>query len=394
LANPSLFRHFTNPCCQRGHIILILAFVLSSTPCFAAVDQNLPFVWHVRVDGDDRNEGHSYQTGLATINAAIEAATSNAGDVIYVWPGTYKESGVTIALDPNMTLCAPDGCKARIEQDVNTVPTITLATGARLKNLEIFHTNTIQAPSTNRAIYAVSANDVTIEKCCVRSDNGSALITINCDNLHLKDDAFKGAETTVWTSNNDRWRNTTNIENCQIEARNWHTCTSQAFTGSSGVYNIRNCSIINYTITHNFAAIGAFFNSVVAETHTLVNMDNCVISAEHADDVNEMALVLFGNVDAVVSNCTLMTFHSTRCYDIYSVTLFAPPARTPSVVISGSKYDTSKISGAIVEGGSGLGGSITHYADPNDYMSKITKCLIILSGYNKVPSIIPTIKNP
>jgi hypothetical protein len=107
-----------------------------------------------------------------------------------------------------------------------------------------------------------------------------------------------------------------------------------------------------------------------------------------------MALVLFGNVDAVVSNCTLMTFHSTRCYDIYSVTLFAPPARTPSVVISGSKYDTSKISGAIVEGSSGLANTITHYSDPNGFMSKMTKYLIILSGYNKTMTTIPIIGNP
>lgn len=244
-------------------LVLVFGFVLFSTCSFASVDQNLPYVWHVRIDGDDSSEGHSYQTGLATIRAAVEAADSNAGDVIYVWPGTYLESGVTIALDPNMTLCAPEGCKARIEQDVNTVPTITLATGTRLKNLEIFHTNTNEFPSTNRAIYAVSANDVTIEKCYVRSDEGSALITINCDNLRLKDDTFKGAETTVWTSNNGRWRNTTNIENCQIEARGWHTCASQAFTGSSGVYNIKNSSMINCTITPHGPATGAYFNSIV-----------------------------------------------------------------------------------------------------------------------------------
>ena len=66
-AIPSVFRHFASPCCQKGYVILILTFVLSSTSCFASVDQNLPYVWHVRADGDDNNEGHSYQTGLATI---------------------------------------------------------------------------------------------------------------------------------------------------------------------------------------------------------------------------------------------------------------------------------------------------------------------------------------
>jgi hypothetical protein len=374
-------------------LVLMLIFVSFSTSCFSAVDQNLPFVWHIRVDGDDRNEGHSYQTGLATISAAIEAATSNAGDVVYVWPGTYLESGVTIALDPNMTLCAPDGFKARIEQDINTVPTITLAAGARLKNLEIFHTNIIQASTTNRAVYAASANDLTIEKCYVRSDNGSALVTLNCDNLRLKDDIFKGAETAIWIGNNGRWRNSTNIESCQIEARNWNYCNSQALIGSSGVYNIKNSSIIDYAITPNGMAAGAYFDSTVPGTYTLVNIDNCIISAEHAADVNEKGLFLLGNVDALVSNSNIRTFHSLECYDIQIISQrLLNSTKPPSLVITGSKYDIAKTSGMVVEGGSGLAKTITHYSDPNDLLKAIYKNTII-SIYNKTSAIIPTIKN-
>ena len=117
---------------------------------------------------------------------------------------------------------------------------------------------------------------------------------MNCDNLRLKNDTFKYAEIAVCMNNNSRWRNATNIENCQIEAKDWHVCHSQAFIGSSGVYNIKNSSMINYTITPNYTATGAYFNSIVPGTCTLVSMDNCIISAEHADGVNEKGLVLFG----------------------------------------------------------------------------------------------------
>ena len=45
--------------------------------------------WYVRVDGDDREDGRSWETAQATLRLGID--NCKAGDTLFVEAGTYRE---------------------------------------------------------------------------------------------------------------------------------------------------------------------------------------------------------------------------------------------------------------------------------------------------------------
>ncbi len=370
-------------------LALISGFVLFSTCCFASVDQNLPFVWHVRVDGDDSYEGHSYQTGLATINAAVAASAD--GDTIYIWPGDYNE---TVDLDTHnkaLTLIGISRSASRITH-ANNAAGIKLENGCVIKNLSVILTGPPGNGSSTQAVVGASKRNCTIEDCDIKGTYdglymGDAVKPIikNC-RISAGFDALYLAGATDFL-----------VDNCTIEVSNSYSTETPMralifFNNSRGV--CRNLCIsvdrkdagVASARTAGIEFFGGISMMVVVENFTI----NVTAGANVAGDVygvysSQMGRLTGGKItlsNGIISAVTSGSGKSRGIYNLNSAGTIA----VQNVIYS----DTS---GAVTQGGSGWGEAVSHYADPNDYLSKITKYLIILSGYNKMPSTVPTIGN-
>ncbi len=389
-AIPSVFRRFANPCRQKGHVILILAFVLLSTPCFAAVDQNLPNAWHVRVDGDDNNEGHSYQTGLATINAAVAASAD--GDTIYIWPGDYNETVDLDASNKALTLIGMSRSASRITH-YNNSPGIKLGNGCVIKNLSVILTGPPGNGPYTQAVVGISKSNCTIEDCDITGAyDGLHMpyavkpIIKNCRISSGYDALFLGGATDFL------------VDNCILEVSNsYSTITPMRalifYNNSRGVcrdvciFVYRNDAGAASAMTSGIEFLGGTSTVAVVGNFTgisaMVVVENFTISVSAGKNVAGNVYGVYinktgGNIilsNGVISAATTGSGSSTDIYNLNS---------TGTIAVQNIIY--SNTSGAITQGGSGWSEAVTHYADPNYLLTNITK-YIMFSGYNKVPVV-------
>jgi hypothetical protein len=367
------------------HLVLMLVLFLSSTTCFAAVDQNFPFVWHVRVDGNDSYEGHSYQTGLATINAALAASAD--GDTIYLWPGNYNETVDLDAHNKALTLIGMSRSASRITHSSNTFG-IKLENGCVIKNLSVILTGSPGNGSLTQAVVGTNKINCTIEDCDINGIYDGLYMGGTVKPVIKNCRIFAGYDALYLAGATDFL-----VDNCTLEVSNSYSTTTDMralifYNKSRGVcrniciYVDRKDAGSVTTRTTGIEFLGGVSTMVVVENFTI----SVTAGANVEGDVYGVYTHRTGG-KIILSNGVVSTVAtgSGNKADICNLNSIG------TIAVQNVIY--SNASGAITQGGTGWGEAVTRYADPNDFMSKMTKYLIILSGYNRTPNIIPTIGN-
>jgi hypothetical protein len=387
-ANPSVFQAaqiIFNRGFNRKQLVLMLVFILLSTSCFAAVDQNFPFVWHIRVDGNDSYEGHSYQTGLATINEAVAAASD--GDTIYIWPGDYNETVDLDAQNKSLTLIGISRSASRITHS-NNAAGIKLEDGCVIKNLSVILTGPTGNGPYTKAITGANKINCTIEDCDIKGTYDGLYMAYavkpvirNCRISSGYDALFLGKSKDFL------------VDNCTLEVSDSYSTETPMrglvfYDNSMGV--CRNICISVVRKDAGSASARTTGIDIASGISTMVVVENFTINVTAGKNVAGNVYGVYtpssgGKLVLSKGVISTATAGPGNALDIYNTNSAA------TIAVQDIIY--SSASGAIAQGGSGFGEAVTHYADPNGFMSKMTKYLIILSGYNKAPNNIPTIGN-
>jgi parallel beta-helix repeat protein len=370
-------------------LILVLVLSSSSSPCIAAIDQNFPNVWHVRVDGDDSYEGHSYQTGLATVMTAVAAASD--GDTIYIWPGDYNETVDLDAHNKALTLIGISRSASKITHGKNAAG-IKLEDGCVIKNLSVILTGPPGNGILTQAIIGLNKRNCIVEDCDISGTYdglylGGAVKPIikNCRISSGFDALFLAGATDFL------------VDNCTLEVSNSYSTETPMralifFDNSRGV--CRNICISVNRKDAGVASVRATGIEYCGGTSMMVVVENFTVNVTAGANVAGDAYGVYSSQigrttggKIILSNgiISAVTSGSGKSMDICNL------SSTGTIAAQNIIYSSD--SGAITQGGSGFGEAITRYADPNGFMSKMTKYLIILSGYNKAPNIVPSIGN-
>jgi parallel beta-helix repeat protein len=349
---------------------IMLALLICSS-CLAAIDQNLPFIWHVRVDGDDGGEGHSYQTGLASINAAVDAAAD--GDTIYIWPGDYPETIDLDARNKALTLIGISRSASRITHG-NNAKGIKLENGCTIKNLSVILTCPPGVGYAAQAVVGMNKINCTIEDCDI-SGTFDGLYLNGAVKPIIKNCRISSGYDALYLVGSKDFL----VDNCTLEVTN--SFSTSTLMRALVFYNNSRGVCRNICINVNRADAGlegmrsdgiefAGGNSamVVVENFTI----NVTAGKNVAGDVYGVYTHRTGG-KIVLSNgiISTSTAGTGKAIDIYNLNSLG------TIAVQNIIY--SSASGALAPGGSEWGKVVTYHADPNGFLTRILKNIELLT---------------
>jgi len=373
---------------------LMIATLISSV-CFAFdcyPDSDNPYVWHVRADGNDSNEGHSYQTGLATIQAAVNAASN--GDSIFIWPGIYTEE-----VNNTKVLNIYGAHKSATKITSSTGCPLTLKTGSDgsyVKGISLYSSS---ADFNGKGLYAAYIKNFTIEDCTAAAPF-DAIYVVGSSNFRIYKSNFIGhydggnfsnasnfiardcffeADGTYGTGSPSRSlyasgaRGT--FENCSFTAVR-DDSSSQTLAGISTFGGSHGANLIfskcNFYAYNGLSDTGICAGAEIARAGDLVNFSECIFSVPGQK----------GSIYGVYNNGgrVVLTNSSLYANGISPTERFYVKNLSGSIVINGCFYSTSTtngVSGTITQMDSGWSSAVASIVDAN---SKPSTILTAISG--------------
>lgn len=320
------------------------AETLGSTIQVIPVDTN---IWHVAKTGNDGNTGHEAKDALLTIGQAISSASS--GDVIYIWPGNYAETGLDAsAKELSFIGVVPDRVSSKIT--AATGYGIKLDDNSTLKNMAVYAE---QVASDAYAVHFGTKKNVVVDNCDIYG-GFDGIYCYSSEDCQVRDSRvrskydgmnFGGAQKNLICENTIfvtlGTYSTTVYCHAVVGAgyATFNNCIFSAYRNDSSVYHL-------YAVDIGSKARVAINGGVIRAS--------CGVNAS-----GNVHGVYVNSSDAMVSlNGVSIIADTLGGGDVFDLANDAG-----LLAVAGCSYDTTQTTGTITQGGSGLEAAVNAQAD-------------------------------
>jgi len=301
-----------------------------------------PYKWYVDgTNGNDNNAGHIKGDAVATINKAIDLASS--GDTIIILPGTYDE---VINLNSegdnkSLTLQGTDmyGCKIGGTAQYQ----VDLGPKCILKNLSVITTNV--GGAAIRCQVGLGAHDVVIENVYAEGAN-NAIQMRDADRSVVRNCVCKGSHN-VLMARNSGGKDASGIlvEHCVVEVvdNDGGAYARGMYVGGAG--EVSHCVVVVYsnqeTANNMWGLVFDGESFAVSDVAVVVTQDNANATGDVEGVVYSTSPTPSTHVGLALSNVSITTFQDG------SGSEKSISAVNGTVKTIGCNYDSTKTSGDI-----------------------------------------------
>ena len=295
-------------------------------------------IWHVAKTGNNDNAGHTFSEAFLDIGPAVTAAVN--GDKIIIWPGDYDETVDLDAANKSLTLEGTSRYKSRIIRTGASERCILLEDNTVIRNLSVSSTD---KSSSSVGILGSSKSNIIIDNCDVIGSWDGMLLT-GCTDIWVKDSYIKGDFDGINLVNADRYL----FDNCVIRTDGSYGTgqDARAVLTQSGMGLFRNCMFEAKRDDASARYTAAFFTKGLQDIFI-----NCIFEAvDGSSNTGNLYGIYLFNADTQVNlnSCNIIT-DLNGSGDVYDLFNFS----TSILNVSNCVYNTTKVSGTIIVGGSG-----------------------------------------
>lgn len=200
-------------------------------------------------NGDDTNNGESWERALATIDAAVGKCTANNGDRIYVAPFHTENLGADSAIDIDVAGVSVIG--VRVGRQMPTLTATAVAGDCKLaaNNVTIQNLRFVGGIDATTGVIEITGDDCAVLDCEYRDSTGQATDIVVTDNaMRLLIDGLRvigasgdGGDTAIMLDECDH----AVIRNCYIIG-NFDLGAIECRTTASDDIRIHDCTIKTY----------------------------------------------------------------------------------------------------------------------------------------------------